>query len=643
MKFVQIETVREWYGGRASLSELTRSIGQRRPDSEFLSQTFDLPPHLQFAIEQIADGSPEGNVAADALDSIPFYSLCRGLFLPLAHLSSERAAQLFGIRVPEPTDLAGKEKLLGKFLDAEVGLTIEEKLGCVLGDLFLGRRSSLRRDSLMNLLASVRMATRTEMLDRLTRVGDVAALFAESRPMVKGTPPLTAAEVLRTLRFLPEQRTTRKFDLLRSLLMRCGRLEAYVLAKLLLRKAGFGFEYRGPLIARKLAERFRATEDSVSHAIALTDVFRVSEVLQREGAAGLRKIQLQPLVPVQPTLAGGATDDIAKFPVWVERKYDGIRLMLHKSTDARGSVLCGAYTRNRGDWLELVPGLDRTIRQVPAPNFILDGELFGTVLDLNGVRPATVYEVYAALQGQPTTPVSIKYAAFDLIYLGGRDLTSHPLSERRKFLTVLLAPLAGTPTSVPLSVSEGQLAATRDDLNRLFHHFRAQGYEGIITKDLASHYKLATRDPEWRKRKPEITLDLAVVGATMGVTTKEAAGMFGSYVIAARLPNGGFQIVGDVAGVDRFRDAEIQREILREGLMTGVRIERPSASGVRPGIGLRPSIVVTVKFEGITRDQGTGDMSLRDPKIAVIRGDKSAAETDLLSSLEELYLRQRVG
>jgi hypothetical protein len=51
---------------------------------------------------------------------------------------------------------------------------------------------------------------------------------------------------------------TLKFDLLRSLLQRCGKLEAYFLAKLVLKKAGFGFDYEGPLLARALGERFGA-------------------------------------------------------------------------------------------------------------------------------------------------------------------------------------------------------------------------------------------------------------------------------------------------------------------------------------------------------------------------------------------------
>jgi DNA ligase-1 len=501
----------------------------------------------------------------------------------------------------------------------------------------------MRRDSLLRLLLSLQLATRGQALDRLTRVGDIAVLFAESRPVLKAEFPLTAAEVLRTLRFLPDVGQTRRYNVLRSLLQRCGRMEAFFLARLLMRKAGFGLEYQGPLIARTLAKKFSVLEEQVAHALALTDVFKVARVLTDEGPAGLRKIQLQPLVPVKPTLAGGTTDEIEQFPVWVERKYDGIRLMLHKSTDNGGAVLCGAYTRNRGDWLELIPGMDRTISALPAVNCIVDGELFGTVLDLDRVRPASVYEVYAALQGEPLIPVNLRFAAFDIIYLNGQDLTGQPLSQRRQVLMTLIQAMGGMPTPIPFSMSEGQLAQSKDDLNRLFHHFRAQGYEGIITKDLSAPYLLSMRDPRWKKRKPEVTLDLAIVGATYAVTTKEQAGMFGSYVIAARTSSGGWQTVGDVAGVDRLRDAEIQHEIVRSGLMTGARIERPSSSGVRPGIELRPSIVVTIKFEGIARDQVTGALSLRDPKIAVIRSDKPVTEADTIDALQGLHYAERLS
>jgi DNA ligase-1 len=641
VKVVETEDVRAWLLQSGNLGDMCRSIGQRHPSDEYLERAFGLPLHLRFAVEKLSD--ERETVPAEILDSIPFYSLCKAVFLPLSGLAPDRAAQLFGLRVDPPPDTALREALLRRFFEKDVGLSIADKMGAVLGDPFRGRPSSIRRDSLVRLLMSMSLVGQRETVDRLNVAGDIAVLFAQSRQALRGEPPLTAGEVLSALRFLPKEGRLRKFDLLRSLFERTGKLEAYFLVKLLLRKAGFGFDYQGEVLSRALARHFSAPEEAVSHAMALTDAFHVARVLEEEGPDGLRAIRLQPLVPVRPALAGGTTDEIERFPVWVERKYDGIRLMLHKATDAAGTVLAAAYTRARHDWLELVRGLDLTVRALPVRSVIVDGELHGTIIDIEGVRPATVYEVYAYLQGDRTLPVTLKFAAFDLIYLNGYDLTPLTLGERRQRLGAVLGPVLGQPLPVPVSMSEGQLAQSREDVNRLFYLFRAQGYEGVITKDLDGPYRLAERDGTWLKRKPEITLDLVLLAAVFAVTSKERTGLFGSYAIAARRPDGSFEDVGDVAGVDQVRDYEIQSEIAREGLATGRRVERASASGVRSGLELRPHIVVTVKFEGIARDTTTGRLGLRSPKLAVIRSDKPASEADTVQTIEEIYLRQRVG
>ncbi|MFT4622042.1 MAG: DNA ligase-1 [Myxococcota bacterium] len=544
-----------------------------------------------------------------------------------------------------PPRAAEREALVTSFLGRDLGLTLEQKLTCLLGDPFRGRLGTFRRDSLVRLLESMALKSHRELLDRLTVVGDVAALFVESRATLHQDPPLTAAEVLEALRFLPDRGVgrNRKFALLRSLLSRCGKLEAFFLAKLVERKAGFGFDYQGAVIARALGAHFSAPPEVVAHAMALTDAFHVMRLLDADGADGLRQIRLQPLVPVRPALASGGTESIAQFPVWVERKYDGIRFMLHKSTDATGNVLCGAYTRTRRDWLELVQGLGNSFRALPVRECIVDGELYGTVIDGGMPRPATVYEVHGALQGDRRRPVNIRFAAFDLLYVDGNDLAGMPLSDRRARLQWLVGAVANLPLPVPITLAEGQLAAGPDDVKRLFGHFRSQGYEGLVAKDPRGTYKLATRDPSWTKRKPEVTLDLVLLGAVFAVTGKENVGMFGSYVIGSRTAEGGFVDVGDVAGVDVERDAQIQAEIMREGLITGRRIERKSASGVRPGLDLRPHIVVTVKFEGVVKDDLTGELKLRGPKLVALRSDKSAHEADALSDLEKNWLKQRMG
>jgi DNA ligase-1 len=638
MKIVDVNDVRQWVMNSSDLAVFAQRIGVRDPEA--WARANYLPIHLQFIIEQRAKETA-GPVDTNAFNSISFYSLCQGLFLPLSGLSRERAAQIFGVLYNIPND--GRDKLVRRFLNVDIGLDLVQKMSCLLGDPFRGRRGTFRRDSLVRLLRSMVLTSRTNILDRLTVVGDVAVLFAENTEELKSDPPLTALEVLETLRFLPKQKLLQKYEVLRSLFRRCGKLEAYFLVKLIMRAAGFGFEYQGPLLAQMLAERFKVSQGQIEHAMALTDPLFVTDVLAKEGAEGLRKIEMKPLSPIRPALAGGAVDDIAAYPIWVERKYDGIRLLLHKSTDSRGSVLCGAYTRNRGDWLELIPGMSRTIPYLPAANAIIDGELHGTLFGVDGVRQSTVYDVVTAIQGETSRPIQLKYAAFDLLYLNGQDLTRHPLSYRRQVLSMLLQPLQGMPLPIPITLAEGLMAESREDLNRLFHHFRNQGYEGIIAKDLNSPYLLASRDKSWVKRKPEITLDLVLLGGVLAVTSKEVAGTFGSYVIGAKNDKGGFDIVGDVAGVDKVRDMQIQSEIMQKGLLTGRRIERPSASGVRPGYEFAPSIVVTVKFEGITNDKKEGRLSLRDPKIALIRSDKSAFEADDVLSIEKLYMDQTLS
>lgn len=640
MQIVDDATVRRWFHAGENLDQLTGALGSHRPSAQYMEDVLGMPQHVQFCVAQLS----ERGRSLDELNTIPFYSLCRAAFIPLMRMHPEKAAQLFRLEIDPPPDTAGRAELVESFLDKNIGLSAVQKIGCLVGDVFVGRTSTFKRDSLIRLLLSISFQTRRDLLDRLSRVGDVGVLFADNRTQLKSDPPLTAGEVLLTLEFLPDARRTLKFELLRSLLQRMGKVEAYFLARLILRKADFGFEYEGAVIARALARSYGAEAEAVQHAIALSDPFAVAQTLAEKGPEGLREVRLQPLVPIKPALASGGTDAVKVFPAWVERKYDGIRMMLHKSSDAHGSVLCAAYTRGRKDWLEQVRGLKQTIGVFPCRDAIVDGELHGTVLDLDGPRPATVYEVYASLSGEvQQRPVNLKYAAFDLLYLNGQDLTQLALRQRRQALQQFLGPVTSFPIPVPVTIAEGQLAKDKNDVSRLYQYFRNQGYEGIITKDLDGTYALARRDPNWLKRKPEITLDLVLLQGIFSVTSKKKAGMFGSFAIGARTDDGGFVDVGDVAGVDQVRDREIQAEIMRNGLMTGRRVERQSASGVRPGVELRPHIVVVVRFEGIVKDNVTKELKLRDPKLVGIRSDKHAGEVDKVSAIEELYFQQRMG
>jgi DNA ligase-1 len=210
-----------------------------------------IPPHLRFVIQKL--GERDGKSSVDSLDSIPFYSLCRGLFLPLSSLTPEKPQAVFGVEQPR-LNTEAREALVTKFFERPIGLTGIERTACVLGDPFLGRPSTFRQDSLLRLLRMLTLTTRHAQLTRLAQVSDIGILFAESRPIRKSNPPLTAAEVLRALSFLPKEKINEKFRVLKSILARCGKLEAFFLARLLMSRTGLGFEFQRPFLARVLAK-----------------------------------------------------------------------------------------------------------------------------------------------------------------------------------------------------------------------------------------------------------------------------------------------------------------------------------------------------------------------------------------------------
>jgi DNA ligase-1 len=381
----------------------------------------------------------------------------------------------------------------------------------------------------------------------------------------------------------------------------------------------------------------------LDNAVALSDIFEVAKILEKEGEAGLKKLVLKPLNPVSPALAG--TKELVQqtsFPLWVECKYDGIRLLLHKETSNQGATKFAAFTRRKYDWLEMVFPLCSALKSIFAHSFILDGELHGKVTDLeNGVREATVYEIYRNLQGDTTVPVRLQYIAFDILYINGRDVILLPFMERRKILEQLISPLSPMNFPIPILLSQGWQVEDSRGLQKWYQYFRSQGHEGIVAKVMDAPYSLGQRTNDWLKKKEAIYLDLALTGAFWSFA-ESGPKTFSSYQLCCRGERG-FIPVAFAAGLDKQSNWEIIQRISQEGLLTGKALEYRSSSGTHTGIELAASIVVTVKFESIVADSQK-QYSLRDPKIVQIRpkGDITIEDVDTYEIIRQLYLKQRL-
>jgi DNA ligase-1 len=623
-----------------------RPLGRAR-DHLFAQETLALPDHLGACLEQLVRRAERGEgpwPEEGMFDAIPFHDVAYAVLLPLSGLAPARALRLFGLRGPsERLDAAGRRALVAQLLGrADLGLSLVDRVALVKADPFLGRPLGTSLNVLLDVLASLGMASPGALRAELGAVGDVQEMFVRRCPRRRSDPPLTAREVLLALRELRGLSVGRKREVLRSLLERAGKLETYFLVGFLRQGSRLSQTLGDDALIDALATTCQVEPARLDVARSLVDVFELARLLEDEGAEGLHRLALRPLAPVAPMLAGAEVPSDLAFPALFEKKYDGVRLMVHKATGEHGRVRVAAFTRRRLEWTEQLPGLLPLAHALPCREAILDGELHAHRWTEAGPRPATVYDILQAVRGElDGPPLRFRFAAFDLLYLDGHDLTGRELLERRAALERLVRPLQGFPLPLPVELSDGELVRDRPHMLRLYELFRAQGYEGGIAKQPRGVYELGRRSDGWTKLKPALTLDLAVTGALYTTSADGPSAAFGTYLVSALGPGPSLVEVGRVQGLGAADSARLVQAILDDGLLSGRTLERQTSSGLKAGVELRPGIVATVRFEGVVRDE-EDRVSLRDPKLLRVRTDeKDLSELDRVQTLEELYQKSR--
>jgi ATP-dependent DNA ligase len=173
-------------------------------------------------------------------------------------------------------------------------------------------------------------------------------------------------------------------------------------------------------------------------------------------------------------MAATLTQERFAGPEWVfERKLDGIRLLAFKHA---GSVRL--LSRNNLIQNAHYPSFVDALLELPVDDVVLDGEALG---------------VWGKQQ-------IAGYHLFDIIWLGGRDLTPLPLEQRRALLGSL-------PLSPPL-----ELVPRLEDAAP-WERACKEGWEGVVAKRLGSPYE-HRRSPHWLKMKCEASQELVVGGFT---------------------------------------------------------------------------------------------------------------------------------
>ncbi len=481
-------------------------------------------------------------------------------------------------------------------------------------------------------LASVGRSALGEAYDRSSDLGIAVAdvlMAAGHAPDPERSPTLPeVAEAFAAIE--SASGPARKSAILRELLERTDPLTAKHVVKVLGGDLRIGL--REGLLEAAIARAFDRPLDAVKQAGMLVgDVGLLAGLARDDALAGAALTLFHPLKFMLASPAEDADEIVARLgpEVWVEDKYDGIRCQLHKlGPDVR------LYSRDLHDISGGYPEIVESARGL-AWDGILDGEILGW-------RDGTVLP-FIALQtrlGRKTpsdailASVPVIYVAFDVLGLGpGRGeivapLLALPLRERRARLDGLDLPLADGDAGGRFARSYLTVAADADALEAAFLEARARRNEGLMVKDPESVYAPGRRGLGWLKMKKALaTIDCVVVGVEVGHGKRH--GVLSDYTFAVRdSATGRLVNIGKAySGLTDAEIAEMTRWFEAHTIATFGRYRQ-----------VEPTVVVEIAFDVIVRSgrHGSG-FSLRFPRIARLRPDKTVDEIDTVETVTALY------
>jgi DNA ligase-1 len=369
------------------------------------------------------------------------------------------------------------------------------------------------------------------------------------------------------------------------------------------------------------------------------DIGRMAELARDDRLADASLALFHPIKFMLASPAEDAAEIVKRLgvPVWVEDKYDGIRAQLHRHGDD-----VRLYSRDLHEIGNQFPEIVEGARDLGWDG-ILDGEILawrdGTVLPFIALQARLGRKSpSAAIRAE----VPVIFVAFDVLGLGPKRSDSRangprppdtvdatlrePLEDRRRQLETLRLPLAGDGGVFALS----HLASVTsvDGLEDAFRSARERRNEGLMVKDPRSIYSPGRRGLGWLKMKKALaTIDCVVVGVEVGHGKRH--GVLSDYTFAVR-DTEHERLVTIGKAYSGLTDAEIAEMTSWFEDHTIARFGRYRQ--------VEPTVVVEVAFDVIVRSRRhQSGYSLRFPRIANLRLDKTADEIDTLETVGALY------
>ena len=300
----------------------------------------------------------------------------------------------------------------------------------------------------------------------------------------------------------------------------------------------------------------------------------------------------------QPMLARLALA-IHDNPEWIyEMKFDGYRAVTKISKGKVAMVSRNGNSFNK-QFSSLIAELETVTDEV-----ILDGEV--VIEDERDVSNFQLLQNFARTQKG-----TLKYYVFDILFVNGFSVTDLPLRERKELLDTFFH------NNHFKNVFNAEYVQEKG--NKLFNILSAQGFEGIIAKDLEGRYYPGRRSESWMKVKATQMQEAVITGYTQPQNSRKHFGslLLGIYEGDALIYIGncgsGFTETSLSTLFESFKDLETSTMPFNE---------KPVPKGMKgKPTWLKPVLVCNVKFQ-----EWTEDHHMRMPVFMGIRDDKTAKE-----------------
>ncbi len=386
------------------------------------------------------------------------------------------------------------------------------------------------------------------------------------------------------------------------------------------------------------------------------DIGLIAKIVATEGEEGLRKVRVEPGIPIRPMLAERLEDPaeiLRKLggEAAAEWKYDGERCQIHKKRDT-----IKLFSRRLEDITYQYPDVVEYVRKfIKAEECIIEGEIVAIDPETGEMRPfqelmhrKRKYDISRIAEEYP-----VKVYLFDIVYLNGEELFEKPYPERRKVLESILKP------NDHLLLAHVKIVRSLEELEKWFLEAIENGCEGLVVKAVRGDaiYQAGARGWLWIKYKRDYksemadTVDLVVVGAFAGKGRR--AGSYGALLLAAYdSERDVFETVCKVGS--GFTDSDLAQ---LPNLLQPYIVDRKPArviSEIEPDYWVEPALVMEVIGAELTlspvhtagrnlikRELGkTAGIAIRFPRFVRWRPDKKPEDATSPRELFEMYLAQ---